>query len=780
MKKSAYRHLLCLFVLLLPCPLWAQESSRIAPQSIPLGGIGAGTFSLRPDGTFGEMRLAQPAIKPLPPPKGSFSALWIRRTDHQQSQVLALQNGYALPTVPRLDFQSQYPQAFLEYGGFTVPLQVRCRAFTPLVPHDLKNSSYPAAAFIYEIRNRSNTTLDVSIAFSWESILGVSEQKADRTGSRVNTLPAEAGTFGVKFLGPPITPGNTPLERLQDNTTGDMALMVQPRREIKVTTASWNALEKTPAWWEGFTKTGEVGGEVGKGREGSLHPAGVVAVRLSLKPNDFAEVPFVVAWSLPRQYTLSGTDYGTMPSRLFPDSQKTAQSLLADWRVLLSLTEEWQRRIIASNLPRWLVQTLLHQHHLLTSHTLHGREGEFAALLAVGNTPHAEFASPEASLALGGVLATHYPSLHLALLNRLARTQSADGTFRAFTGNANYGYTLETPPITLPNSPTIETLVASTSAYVLLVAQYCLLTEDLTPLAAHFPNVKRALLALMQEGVSQSDGLPLALQRNPVRDRANRAPLLYAMALKAGERLGTLTGDNAFAKQCAATYQQLLSPLIELAKQGTEGDFGLWVGETLGLVEENSLASSPPPTIVTPAQALRQIERGKPELGVAQLFQSLQKEETPERSTLWSALSWYSITALAGFAYHSESRHLHLTPHIPGTWRTLSIPIFMPRYWGRMEFKPRVSGYLLNFRIDRFLPPERSSKQLRPQGVLQVNAVRIPRVAGREPQTTTLNARLGSNSIGIKKIEREGEDWHITFQSPIEMAVGDRLEFDVR
>jgi hypothetical protein len=53
-------------------------------------------------------------------------------------------------------------------------------------------------------------------------------------------------------------------------------------------------------------------------------------------------------------------------------------------------------------------------------------------------------------------------------------------------------------------------------------------------------------------------------------------------------------------------------------------------------------------------------------------------------------------------------------------------------------------------------------------------------VAGREPQTTTLNARLGSNSIGIKKIEREGEDWHITFQSPIEMAVGDRLEFDVR
>lgn len=719
-----------------------QQATNLPAKSTPLGGIGAGVVSLFPNGTFGQVMLTRNTAQPLPNLMGSFSALWVRSAGRDEALVLAKQNGYALPNASQVEYQSLFPEAILDYGLPSLPLQVRCRALSPFIPQEIRNSSYPASLFLYELRNRSSTTLEVSLAFSWENSLGVGGTAQygvlhQRTGTRVAPLAAEQGYYGLRFNGTPLTSGNSFEERLQDNTTGDMTLLVHPRREVRVTTATWNTLSATPEWWERFRTTGEVAGETEAGVEGKVHPAGVIAVRFTLKPNDFVALPFALAWHLPRHYTRSGVDYGTYADRLFPDSFKTAQNLLQDWRSLLALTEEWQKSLLASNLPRWLVQYLIQSVSVLTTHTLHGRAGEFGILNTIGNgagNTGSTFASVEANLATAGVLSTFFPALHRSNLERLAQTQEADGSFHAFTGDAEFGYALTGSQNPKPAEPETATTVRNTIAYILLVALYTQQTEDTAPLRYHLPHIKRALDYL--KGVS-----PLS----PKRSAENT--LLAFVGLWAGETLLRLSEEPE-------------------------------VRESLSRLRTSLKTSLGSPT--TLAESLLSILNEKPEAGIMQIYPLAHLPENPTVSRSEGGMAWYLLSLLTGYAYDAYRQQMRLTPHIPGTWRTLTAPVFMPNYWGRMEFKPRANGYLVNFRLDRMMPLDRSVQLARPHGTLLVQSVRVPALPKRDPASLTLYLSVGQNSLGIKKIEPIEGDLLITLQAPIALAVGDRFEIDVR
>src|SRR5262249_36634449 len=154
--------------------------------------------------------------------------------------------------------------------------------------------------FVFRLQNTTPARIDVSVALSWENILGVGSTAKhglfhNRTGNAVTTLPATAGFFGLKFTGPPPVRSSVPEDHLHDNVTGDITLLaVAPRKEAIVTTAGWNALDARPGWWDAFAQDGSVSGSAPPGVEGKTHPAGVVAVRLTLRPKEFLEIPFVI------------------------------------------------------------------------------------------------------------------------------------------------------------------------------------------------------------------------------------------------------------------------------------------------------------------------------------------------------------------------------------------------------------------------------------------------------------------------------------------------------
>lgn len=152
-----------------------HDHSRAA---FPLGGLGTGNISL---GARGELRDWEVENQPA---KGrtnpySFFAIHAKPADGGDgvTRVLeaSLTTGFDADTgllpdlaagLPRLraaTLQGAYPIADVDFADDVLPVEVRLRAFTPLVPLDVDSSGIPVAVLRYSVHNPQLTPLTVSV-----------------------------------------------------------------------------------------------------------------------------------------------------------------------------------------------------------------------------------------------------------------------------------------------------------------------------------------------------------------------------------------------------------------------------------------------------------------------------------------------------------------------------------------------------------------------------------------------------------------------------------------
>ncbi|HLV79411.1 MAG TPA: GH116 family glycosyl-hydrolase, partial [Chthonomonadaceae bacterium] len=559
-------------------PQTGMAFSRRLLSGVPLGGIGAGKVEIMTDGSFAHATVMNNPDKPTGSLPGCFAAIWTRTGTQTVARVLALDSPYGLPTVTRLDFDGLAPQAQITYPDPALPFAINLLAFSPLTPFVIKDSGYPAAAMVFRLKNTLPVPVEVSVAVSWEGLLGVGSDGHggafhDRYGVQVGAIPSAEGYFGLRYSSPPTAGATDDAARQRANTSGEMVLMTYPSRpEATVTTAGWNALDGHPAWWEEFSKTGDVGGGVGTGQEDRVHPAAALAVRLTLKPNDYVEVPFAVAWYAPHHWLPNGQDVGHFYQDIFDDAAGAARLLLSGWHSLHGLTEEWQKRLTYSNLPRWLARRLINATAPLIADSVYTRDGRFvllpgAAVLpsnaSVGPAdPNAEAQSnTRQHLAASALLLALFPQLQAQFLTQYAYTGAVYGTIPPLAGNDLR--TLLGPPLSKTVPPAINALVSaaltmaiiptdlmaapidSNSAYVLEAAQYVLWTGDINLLKTIFPAVHSALAALLQ--ARKGEAFP-AFAALPA-PRAGSLTL-YLAAMRAGQRLADLMNEARLAADC--------------------------------------------------------------------------------------------------------------------------------------------------------------------------------------------------------------------------------------
>ena len=170
-------------------------------SGVPLGGIGAGTFQLMTDGTVSHAAVANNWNRPLADSPGCFAALWTRTETRTSARVLALASPYALPTVARLDYDGLFPQAILTYPDSALPVQAALVAFSPLIPFDVKNSSFPAVAYVLRLKNPGPSPVEISAALSWENMLPAVSPNA-RADVGTNATNGAIGTNGSAAIIP--------------------------------------------------------------------------------------------------------------------------------------------------------------------------------------------------------------------------------------------------------------------------------------------------------------------------------------------------------------------------------------------------------------------------------------------------------------------------------------------------------------------------------------------------------------------------------------------------
>lgn len=825
-----------------PSPLVHPDTGVVQSQrlagGVPLGGIGCGAFEIRTDGTVSRATIHNNWDQPTGDLPGCFAAVWTNAGGRITARALQLKNGYGLPPVAALDYRGLFPQAFLTYPDPALPLSLSLRAHSALIPHDLKNSALPAALFVFTLKNESRGPVEASIALSWENFLGVGGTAttgpfADRSGNTVQPVPSTEGIFGLRFSCP-LQPSPAPPDRLRYNARGTGAILVQPATpDAQVTMATWNVLDVAPGWWAAFAREGVVTGTVGVGQEGSVHPAGVVAVKVPLRDGETREIPFVFAWHTPRHYTLSGTEHGHLYEKSFADAVEVGRYVLENRLSLAALTDEWQNRLLRSSLPPWLIRRLINDTATLFTNTILTRDSGQEAPRP-GPSLFALLESPsEGRGALGaldhralahGLLLAWFPALDRQELRQFKALQAPSGAMPRLEGYVDEGIGGPRDPdrnYGREDSPEVA------AGYIFQVYRTFLWTGDQPFLDEFYPSAKH-LVEYMARQDRDGDGLPDGLGNgDPAATLQTVSPyraILWLAALQIARRMAAVMSDRRFEAQCAEWFDKarardvLPSSLPPFLSASTLA--GQWMADVVeagdlllpershrildDLIAQHDKKSPIGLCEVTHAvayQAALLALRGRPDAGLAWMQRIdhalVERARSPWQVPLWlradngqsvemgqhlsAPASWHYLYALTGFSLDLPQARMTLAPRLPTPWKSLTVPLFAPGFWAWMDWRPGPTRARLAFRLDRMIPTAGTILQAltaasTPQegAGLVLRQIVLPNPGFGSPQVT---ASLGRAPAPGKVTPDAQGRLLFTFETPIKLTAGQRVEF---
>ncbi len=163
-------------------------------SGIPLGGIGAGSVEIRPDGLFHEWQIFNTGAWSPHSPCGLRSEelvhpedlVFVLRVATQDGDVqvryLALHEslhdlysaGWAR-AVQSIQFEGAFPLARLHYLDASLPVQVTAEVFSPMVPLDSRASATPGFYVRFLVQNTAEVPIDVSILGVLRNMAGIGQ-----------------------------------------------------------------------------------------------------------------------------------------------------------------------------------------------------------------------------------------------------------------------------------------------------------------------------------------------------------------------------------------------------------------------------------------------------------------------------------------------------------------------------------------------------------------------------------------------------------------------------
>ncbi len=169
-----------------------MENSYKARSGIALGGIGAGSMELRKDGLFynwsifnNEPAFSGPRCTFNPDSMLFFTVRYEPEGERPRMKMLAVDEGdhpagiqlqfYTFPWISgmeRIDYEASFPFARLTFSDCDMPFIIDMEAYSPFIPHDIKNSALPAVNFRFKLTSLSHKKVDVMLMASLRHMIG--------------------------------------------------------------------------------------------------------------------------------------------------------------------------------------------------------------------------------------------------------------------------------------------------------------------------------------------------------------------------------------------------------------------------------------------------------------------------------------------------------------------------------------------------------------------------------------------------------------------------------
>jgi non-lysosomal glucosylceramidase len=345
---------------------------------VPLGGMGAGSIGRTHRGDFARWHLDVGRHRFETIPADQFS-VYVGRGDARSAHVLSTIRpetlrswNWDLPAGAGT-YHGLFPYAWFEYDWADLPVRLLQRQFSPVIPGNYRESSYPVGIFEWQIENPSPEPVTVGLMFSWLNDIG-RDRGQDRQGGHRNVSIRKDGMTGVLLQGP--------ADASDAPWNGSFAIMAGEQPGVHLTTRDRFLADDGSDLWADFAADGRLS-DVVDGRPSQPGEAigAALAATVELAPGETKLVSFVLAWDLPVVEFGSGTCWYKRYTRFFGHSGANAWAIGADalarrseWS---SAIDAWQAPILSdATRPDWYKTALINELYYLVDGGTVWTEGE--------------------------------------------------------------------------------------------------------------------------------------------------------------------------------------------------------------------------------------------------------------------------------------------------------------------------------------------------------------------------------------------------------------------
>ena len=273
------------------------------------------------------------------------------------------------------DYYALFPKSWFDYKLDKFPAHVVLEQFSPVLPNNYRESSYPVAVYRWHAENPTDKTVVVSVLLSWTNMSGWF-----RTFTRDFNGAPNQGNFN-EYVSEKIpnmgTMKGIVFDRKRagsapDEWDGQFAIAAIDSPGVEVTyETTYQASGDGKAVWESFSKDGRLPDDGKSWVSDKEKLAGAIALRFTLRPGETKIVPMVIAWDFPVVQFGEGRVWNRRYTDFYGTSGRNAWKIArdgllhaADWSDAI---DKWQAPYINDeSKPLWYRGMIFNELYVLT------------------------------------------------------------------------------------------------------------------------------------------------------------------------------------------------------------------------------------------------------------------------------------------------------------------------------------------------------------------------------------------------------------------------------
>lgn len=490
-----------------------------SPRSgMALGGVGSGWFELRQDGRFYNWNIvnnspygAGPALAGQTAHVLFFMVRYQLKGSQPRMKILQIPSRHDAGSLPaqlftypwmtpveRIDYEASFPFSRLRFTDPDMPFVVELEAFSPFIPHDIRNSSLPAAVLNFAIRSTSSKPVEVELLGTMQNLIGHDVGRKRFTGRAEVTDDAVLVEMGADLVDPAHdTWGTQAFVSLAGDTRYYLGWDHRHTfMETVIARSDWPSVDDVAS--RNYGKDAATGEPLAAGCMKNT-----LAVTRTLPARGIWKHTFLASWHVPNRYA----EGKSVPRRLegyyyanhFNSAAAVGRYVAANLPDLTERTRRFHTAFFDSTAPGYVLDQVNSQLNTFLTSAWLTRDGNFGIQEGLTDDRH------------WGPLATIDVSLYGAIPITQLFPELDQGTLRVHAAlmkaNGEVGHGI-VRNFTAEDHDAVHSRLDLPPQFVLLALRNAFWTDDQDFLRELWPFIKKALDYVLRERDANGDLLP--------------------------------------------------------------------------------------------------------------------------------------------------------------------------------------------------------------------------------------------------------------------------------